>query len=167
MRLLSAVFFLLPFLAAAQANACHLPQPSSAIVLTVEGQVQHCNEGLVARFDLPMLEALPKRKVTTRNPWVEGIVTYEGVLLRDLMHFVEANGTVLRFVALNDYSADMPAADAEEIDVILAYRRNGQLMTVREKGPLFVVFPFSDQPFLDTNERHAQSVWQVARITVR
>jgi hypothetical protein len=95
------------------------------------------------------------------------VATYEGVLLRDLLKTVEANGTVLSIAALNDYSADMDVADTQSIDVILAFKRNGKYMPVREKGPLFVVFPFSDRPSLKVQQRFAQSVWQVSRITVK
>ena len=40
-------------------------------------------------------------------------------------------------------------------------------LPVRDKGPFFVVFPFTDVPELATEERYAQSVWQVNQITVK
>ncbi len=167
MRLLSACFVLFQVVFAGLASACHLTAPQGALVLTIEGQIQHCTEGLEARFDMELLETLPKRQITTGNPWEEGVATYEGVLLRDLMEHVGAKGTLMRIAALNDYSASMDLADAQSIDVILAYKRNGEYMPVRSKGPLFVVFPFTDQPSLADQEHYAQSVWQVSRITVQ
>jgi hypothetical protein len=83
------------------------------------------------------------------------------------VEIVKANGTVLRIAALNDYSADIDVADTESIDVILAFKRNGKYMPVRERGPLLVVFPFSDEPDLKVQQRFIQSVWQVSRITVK
>jgi hypothetical protein len=166
MKFWIAVVLLGQIVFAGGVSACHLKAPLAGVVLTVEGQIKHCNVGLEVQLDLAMLESLPQHRVTTENPWEDGIATYEGVLLRDLLTFVEANGTMLKIAALNDYSADIPVADVQSIDVILAYKRNGQHMPVREKGPLFIVFPFSDQPLLATEERHAQSVWQVSRITV-
>lgn len=166
--LLMAALMLFQFAwASAAFAACSLPQPEGDIVLTVEGQVQKCNSGLEARFDLPMLEALPKTQVRTQNPWEQGIVTYEGVLFRDLLDYVQANGTSLSITALNDFRATMDVSDTRSIDVLLAYKRNGEYMPVREKGPLFVVFPFTDNPALSGEFRFAQSVWQVARITVK
>jgi hypothetical protein len=164
---LIAAALLAQLMFAGAASACHLEEPGAAVVLRIEGQIRHCNSGFEVQFDLALLESLPKREVTTQNPWEEGTATYEGVLLRDLLKFVEANGTVLRIAALNDYSADMDVADTETIDVILAFKRNGEYMPVREKGPLFVVFPFSDQPSLGVQQRFEQSVWQVSRITVK
>lgn len=148
-------------------RGCHMGQPQKAVILTVEGQIKNCNVGLEAKFDLPMLEALPKAVVKTKNPWEAGLTTYEGVPLADLLEAVNANGTVLRISALNDYRAEMPVADTHTTGVILAYRRNGAPMPVSEKGPLIVVFPFTANPLLEVDERFAQSVWQVVRITVK
>jgi hypothetical protein len=170
MRLCSALLvFAVPFLTApgAEAVACHLPPPLGPVVLRIEGQIRECNEGLEVHFDMAMLEALPAREVRTANPWQEGAGTYRGVLLRDLLEHVKANGTLMTITALNDYSADMDVADARKIDVILAYKRDGRYMPVREKRPLFVIFPFSGQPALMVEQRLAQSVWQVSRITVK
>lgn len=168
MRLMiAAALLLLQFTAVQAASGCSLPQPTGPVILVVEGQIRNCNSGLEARFDLPMIEALPRTAVKTQNPWEASWVTYEGVLIRDLLKFVDANGTVLKITALNDYRADLNVSDTHSISVILAYKRNGEYMPVREKGPLFIVFPFSENSSLATEERYAQSVWQVARITVK
>jgi hypothetical protein len=166
-RLLAAILFAVQFAVAGGALACHLPKPGSEVVLVLDGMIDECNIGLEAHFDMAMLEALPSRKIATQNPWEKGVVTYEGVLLRDLLDHVGGDGNNLVITALNDYRAEIEVADARSIDVILAYKRNGAYMPVRDKGPLFVVFPFTDIPALAVESRYAQSVWQVARITVK
>jgi hypothetical protein len=167
MRLLLAAVLCLQVLFSGESSACVLPIPKGPVILTVEGQISHCNEGLVVQFDMDQLEQLPRQTVTTENPWQDGAATYEGVLLRDLAAHVGARGRVLSIAALNDYSADIDIADTQTIDVILAYKRDGQYMPVREKGPLFVIFPFSGQSLPEIDKRYAQSVWQVSRITVK
>ena len=167
MRLPLAAVLCLQVVFAGESSACHLPSPSGPVILSVEGQIGHCNKGLEVQFDMALLESLPRRAVTTENPWQPGTATYEGVLLRDLTAYVDANGVALKVSALNDYSAEIDIADTQSIDVILAYKRDGQYMPVREKGPLFVIFPFSDEPSLALDQRYAQSVWQVSRITVK
>ena len=147
--------------------ACSLPQPKGAVVLSIDGMINECNEGLEVHLDRAMIDALPKREIKTENPWDQGPATYEGVLLRDLMKYVKADGKTATLVALNDYRADLTLADMDKYDVILAYRRNGVDLPVRDKGPFFVVFPFADVPELATESRYAQSVWQVNRITVK
>ncbi len=167
-RILAAAFLMLQVVwAGAATAACDLPSPTGDIILKIEGQIQACNTGLEVRLDMAMIEALPKHEIKTQNPWEQGVVTYQGVLLRDLLDYVKANGTVMSLTALNDYRADISVEDARTIGVVLAYKRNGTYMPVREKGPLFVVFPFTDDPALANESRFAQSVWQVARITVK
>lgn len=149
------------------ASACAIPQPKGEVVLTIDGMINDCNEGLEVRFDKAMIAALPRKQIKTENPWDHGPLTYEGVLLRDLLKFAKADGKTLTVTALNDYRADIPLADTDKYDVILADTRDGVALPVRDKGPFFVVFPFTDVPELATEARYAQSVWQVNRITVK
>jgi hypothetical protein len=51
--------------------------------------------------------------------------------------------------------------------VILALKRNGEYMPVRDKGPLFVIYPFDSKPELKTQTYYGRSVWQVAKIVVK
>lgn len=165
-RTLFAIFLALVFLPG-QAWACHLPKPSGPAILLVKGMIDECNEGFEVHFDMKMLEALPRTQIVTANPWEKTAVTFDGVLLRDLLDHVEADGKVIGITALNDYQAEIDVQDAYAIDVMLAYKRNGAYMAVREKGPLFVVFPFTGNPELETEKRYVQSVWQVSRIVIK
>lgn len=149
------------------ASACSLEQPKGEVVLTVDGMINACNNGLEVQLDRAMIAALPRKAIKTENPWDHGPVTYEGVLLRDLLALAKADGKTVTFTALNDYRADIPLADLEKYDVILADTRDGVELPVRDKGPFFVVFPFTDVPELATEARYAQSVWQVNRVTVK
>lgn len=161
----TAVVFQLLICSAAQ--ACTVPPPKGEVILSIDGMINECNEGLEVRLDRAMLDAMPKKQIKTENPWDHGPSVYEGVLLRDLMKFVKADGKTATFIALNDYKADMPVADMDKYDVILAYRRDGVDLPVRDKGPFFVIFPFTDVPELATEARFAQSVWQVNRISIK
>ena len=167
MRALALAAVLLTLVLSGTGFACSIEMPKGKTVLSVQGRIQECNVENRVDFDLAMIEALPKTVIRTANPWEQGEVSYEGVLLRDLLAQVEADGSILRIEALNDYRSDIPAADAQAYDVILAYKREGSYMPVRDKGPLFVVFPFTDVPELATEARYAQSVWQVNQITVK
>lgn len=149
------------------AAASNLPVPRGDVILTVTGKIQMADHGAVASFDMPMLEHLPRHVVRTINPWQANISAYEGVLLRDLLVALRSNGTVMRVHALDDYHEDIDVADAQSIDVILAYKRDGRYLPIRDKGPLFVVFPFSDDPSLMNAKRQDQSVWQVDRIEIK
>lgn len=45
----------------------------------------------------------------------------------------------------------IPIADFEKLNVILAYRRDGKAMPVRDKGPLWIMYPFDDNPAIKTD----------------
>ncbi|SEM04324.1 molybdopterin-dependent oxidoreductase [Halomonas caseinilytica] len=147
-------------------QAMPLPSPSGEVVLTIRGDIEHPNVGDEARFDRAMLDRLPSRTIVTRTPWQPGTGRFEGPLFSALLEAVGANGDEVRVRALNGFEADIPVSDFERYDVILAMRRNGEPMTIRNFGPLFVVYPFEEHPELMTEAIRFRSVWQVHHIFV-
>ena len=143
-----------------------LPQPEGRPILSISGQVSTTNADGMAQFDLAMIEALPQRETVTTTPWYEGAQHFTGPLLSDLMAASGASGSALRIIAVNDYAATMPWSDIETVPVILAVRHNGETMSVRDKGPLFVIYPFDEFPALRDEVFFSRSVWQVAAIEV-
>lgn len=118
------------------------------------------------RLDLAALDAVARVPLTTHTPWTQGPQHFSGVPLRDLLAALGARGSVLHVVALNDYAMTMPAAEVTEADGFLATRRDGAPLPVRERGPFWLVFPWSARPELDTALVRQRSVWQVHRIEV-
>ena len=145
--------------------ALALDAPTGPVVLTVKGTISNTNAGDTAQFDLAMLEALKGRKGEMETPWTEGKVTFEGPLLREILAAVGATGTSLKVRALNDYAADVPADDAK-LDTILATKLDGKLMSVRDKGPLMLVYPFDLDQGLYNEKYFSRSVWQIKEIEV-
>ena len=104
---------------------------------------------------------------STQTPWYKEPVKFEGVPLAKLMEMVGADGEKVAAIALNDYSAEIPMEDIKKYGVILALKRDGEYMSVREKGPLFIVYPFDSNPELKAQKYYSRSVWQVAKLEVR
>ncbi|HLL17733.1 MAG TPA: hypothetical protein VK439_03030, partial [Rubrivivax sp.] len=77
-----------------------------------------------------------------------------------------AHGGTLRLVALNDYRVDMPFDDAQRHDVIVARLLDDKPMAVRDKGPLFVIYPFDARPELRNAIYYSRSAWQLRTIEV-
>ena len=163
-RLWSALALALCLVAPVAANP--LAPPEGRVILTISGPLAVANADQEARFDMAMIEALPQRETVATTPWFEGPQRFTGPLLSDLMAAVGARGAQLRIVAMNDYAATMPWEDIDRFPVILAVRHNGQPMSVRDKGPLFVIYPFDEHPELADEVYFSRSVWQVARIEV-
>jgi hypothetical protein len=164
-RLLGAFIALIA--AMGVAYAASLAAPTDRPILTISGKIGVTNKDGTAQFDRSMLEALGMVKVETTTPWHEGKNTFEGVSLDKLLRHVGATGERVVVVALNDYTTDIPIEDFRKFNVILALKRNGEYMSVRDKGPLFIIYPYDSNPDLKSQTYYARSAWQVARIDVR
>jgi hypothetical protein len=143
-----------------------LDKPQGPVVLSVIGRVRRANRDLRADFDMPMLEALPQQTLNTRTPWYAQARRFTGPLLRDVLSAAGAYGTTLRLVALNDYRVDMPHDDAQRHDVLVARLLDGQTLSVRDKGPLLVIYPFDSRPELRSAVYYSRSAWQLRTIEV-
>lgn len=137
------------------------------VVLSVAGNVTKANAGARADFDMAMLEKLPQHSFTTATPWYPQPKTFTGPLLRDVLAAAGAKGALLRAVALNDYKIEIPAGDADRFDVIVARLLDGQPMPVREKGPLFIVYPFDSSAELRSERYYSRSAWQLRTLDVK
>ncbi|SBS31375.1 Oxidoreductase molybdopterin binding domain protein [Marinomonas aquimarina] len=144
-----------------------LEAPTGRVILTVSGNITETNSAQGAQFDRDMLLALGVDEMVTETPWTEGINTFSGPRLSALLSAVGAAATSnLSVTALNDYSANVPAKDAYDHNIMLAMDMNGDRMSVRDKGPIFVLYPFAEDPSLNNEVIHNRSVWQVKSITV-
>lgn len=151
---------------AASAQAVSAQPAGGPVILTVTGLIR---DGGPAGVDFTRadLEALGITAIETSTPWHEGRPRFEGVLLSRLLEKVGASGKTLKLSALNDYAAELPVEDAALHGPILAFRQDGEPLTVRTKGPLFVIYPFDRNPDLRNEAIYTRSVWQVRRIEVK
>ncbi len=144
-----------------------LPKPESRPILEVTGKIAATNGDEKAAFDLAMLEAIGIAKTKTSTAWTEGQPQFEGVMLKALLDRLGASGETVTAVALNDYKVEIPIADFAKYPVILAYRMNGELLRIRDKGPLWIIYPQDDFPALKNKETQSKWVWQVKELRVR
>jgi hypothetical protein len=150
------------------AAAAAPPVPEGPVLLTVSGRITAPNtaDG-TARFDRAGLEALGTSTLRTRTPWTEGRPVFEGVLLRDVLEAVGAAGTSLAATAANAYTVTIPVRDAERYDVLLALRQDGRRLTLRDRGPLWVVYPRDRHPELRDDVHNGKWIWQLVTLDVR
>ena len=157
---------LLPFAWLSGVAADPLPKPMGKPILVISGNISNTNVGDTAQFDREMLEAIGLVTVETANPWYDGRVRFEGVSMDKLMTVVGAEGAKVTAVALNDYVSSLPMEDFKKFNVILAMKRDGNYMPVRDKGPLFVIYPYDSDPQLQSQTYYTRSAWQVAKLIV-
>jgi len=152
---------------AAAAQPGKLPKPSGSVILTISGNIGVRNTPDAAVFDDAMIRALPAQSLRTQTPWYKQAVTFKGPRLKDLLDAVGAQGKTLRIVALNDYAVEVPVEDAQRFGPILSYEIDGKRLSVRDKGPLFLVYPFDSQPELKNDLYYGRSIWQISSIIVK
>lgn len=70
-------------------------------------------------------------------------------------------------MAVNDYAVEIPVESWPGTGPIVAYLNNGAPMSLRDKGPLWIVYPFDNTPDYQTEVVYSRSIWQLDRISVK
>lgn len=157
---------LLSLVVSTQLWAGELSKPTGKVLLTVSGNIENTNEDGKAIFDTASLEKLGMVSFQTTSPWYNGRTTFTGIPLQKLMDFVGTKGSVVKVTALNDYTTVIPLNDFRKYNVILALKINGKYMQIRDKGPLFIVYPYDNIPELNNQIYYSRSAWQVSRMDI-
>jgi len=169
MRMILAVVSMVIFGGLNTVSANPFPEPKGPVILTVTGDFPNKTTAYGTRFDREMLKAIEWGAIKTHTNWHDGLQLFEGPAGRA---FVEALGLeedtnkTFRITALNGYEADVPVRDFFETGLILAMKRDGTIMTVRNKGPLFIIYPYDDNPDYNTDDYHIRSVWHIKKIHI-
>lgn len=146
--------------------ASELAMPRGDIVLTVTGNISVTNLASSAVYDLEMLQALGEVTFATSTPWTQGVQTFTGVPLKAVMAHLGVQGGMLKATAVNDYAVEIPVADAVENGPILAYFLNGAPMSVRENGPLWIIYPYDQHEEYQAEVIFSRSIWQLTSLEV-
>lgn len=147
----------------AQANT--LGTPTGDVVLTVTGDIAAMNSRDAAMFDRDMLRSIGEVTIETSTIWTEGVQTFTGVPLIALVEALGIEGGTLTATAVNDYATTIPVSEAVEGGPIIAYARNGAPMSLRNKGPLWIVYPYDTRPEYQSEVTYSRSIWQLDRLT--
>jgi len=112
------------------------------------------------------VEKLPQKSITTTSHITDDPITYSGPLFTDLLNLAGAQGDLVTVVAWDDYLAEIKVEDLNKYGVILATHENGKQLSMENRGPMYVVFPFSDYPEIRNDLYYNKSVWQIKTIEV-
>ncbi|NBZ89630.1 molybdopterin-dependent oxidoreductase [Stagnihabitans tardus] len=146
------------------ARAEEVAAPKGEVLLTLSGSLEQTNVDGTLQLDQAMLEALPQTEFTTSTTWTSGTPTFKGVLLKDLIAAVGAKGGTVTLQAVNDYAVTMPLADVGPEAPLLAFLMDGETMSLRDKGPIWMVYPYDSNEKFRTEETYSRSIWQLTQI---
>jgi len=152
--------------ASVPAAAFEMRAPTEEVVLVVSGEIAVTNQGDTAAFDRSMLEDLGGDIIVTSTIWTDGVSEFEGVKLSTLAKLFGIESGVFVGYAINDYSVEIPVSDAYDHQPIIAYKRNGEFMSVRDKRPLWIIYPYDLDPATNTELIYSRSIWQLDRLVV-
>lgn len=136
------------------------------VLLTIDGDIAKTNQGNTAIFDQALLDKLPQEEFATSTIWTQDVRVFSGPTLQGLLNYVGAAAGNIKARALNDYAIDIPRTEVTPNTPIIATRIDGMPFTVREKGPLWIVFPYDRDPRFRSELIYAFSVWQLEALTI-
>jgi hypothetical protein len=132
--------------------------------LTITGNIK--SEKGAIYFSPGDMAASAPTDIVTSSPWTSGKTVFRGVLLRDILKSVDAQGTVLKASAVDGYTVEIPISDAEDFDMIIAYRLNGVALEKDVYGPFWIIYPYDSDEKLGQEKYHARSIWQLTKLVV-
>ena len=121
----------------------------------------------VITLDEAALAVLPETEFETATPWTTGVHRYRGPTLASVLG---AQGVkqarLIEAVGLNGYRQQLDLSLFAGVPLTLVRFEDDKPLTRRNKGPLWLLMPFSAYPALDVSAIHSCMVWQVVRIEV-
>jgi hypothetical protein len=91
----------------------------------------------------------------------------KGVLGRKLLDYVKSEGQTVTIVALDGYAMEVPVEDLVKYDVVVATEIDGKKLSIRDKGPAWLIYPISTNKELEDTVYESRSVRQIKTITIQ
>ena len=127
--------------------------------------VTNASDGFVIELTEDDLLAMEQFTVQTENEFVDGMAEFTGPLARDVIALLNATDIeTLKLTAVNDYAVDVPMSDILDYDVIFAMSQNGTRFSIRDKGPIWVIYPMSDNVELRDRVYNDRLIWQLVKV---
>ncbi|MBL4874494.1 MAG: hypothetical protein JKY41_14205 [Rhodobacteraceae bacterium] len=125
------------------------------------------SDGAAVELTEEDLLAMEQFTVFTENEFVDGLAEFTGPLARDVIALLNASDIgMLKLTAVNDYAVEVPMSDLLEYDVIFAMTQNGTRFSIRDKGPIWVIYPMSENVELQDRVYNDRLIWQLVKVDV-
>lgn len=144
-----------------------IPQPAGNLeqVLIVQSDPNSNCGAKEFIFSEKQLEELPQKTFKTKHTWSNIAQEFSGPLLADVLKLVCANVRDIYMRSLDQYSVMVNFQTAEKYQPILALKINGQSLTIREKGPVWLMVD-TDGYKIPTRALDNMLVWQLYYIRI-
>ena len=113
------------------------------------------------------LMALEQQSFVTSTLWTTREQEFSGPALRDVLKAAGATEPFwIEMVAANDYAVTIGPDMIDRTYPIVTTRIDGAPFTIREKGPLWLLYPFDKKPEYKRETHYSASIWQLTHINV-
>jgi DMSO/TMAO reductase YedYZ molybdopterin-dependent catalytic subunit len=127
---------------------------------SIQGQI---NQNQPIRFSLNELKAISPSQVRTKDPHYLGnrnqVNTFLGITVNQLLERFPPDARVrdITFVSFDGYRSTVDIDDLRRFPIMLAWERNGVSIPRNQGGPIYLVFPHTEFPELET--KYPGSSW--------
>lgn len=135
-------------------------------VLTVSGNIARHDGNGVMRLTDAMLAELPQISFRTGTIWTSAPRTYTGPSMLSVLELAGAKGSRVTALAANAYRSSFAISALEDHVPIIARLIDGAPFGLRERGPLWIMYPFDEDQRFRTERHFAQCVWQLTELVV-
>lgn len=148
------------------AEVVSLSEREKVLTITVYNYSEGLENSRQIEFGIRDLEVFPLVSVGTETPWTNGILHFKGPLLRDILRDAGAIGNIIQVGGLDGRSAIIPREDIETYDVIVACQINGEYFGLRDRGPLWIIYPWSENSEIQTATFYERGIYHLGFLSV-
>lgn len=162
--LLIPIIFYFSFTNIHAAQLCQYQESKAVLLLqSPDMKTQFC--------DMSNLDSMPQETILTSLPAslsITGKNEWSGVSLKYIVDNLGAKeDSVIELAALNDYVISIPMKSINSYNPVLASRLNGKTISIRNKGPLILIYPFDKYREINTPLYQDYTIWMIHEIRIK
>ena len=133
-------------------------------LLTLRNPAISNNHGEI-RFTREDLAGLDWHKIETGNEFITGVGMFRGPLFADVISLIgHAGATKVRLIGQNGFYSEVDIAEMVRYGAVLAMELNNRALSLRDFGPIWVMYPLDDHPELQDSRFNSRLVWQLKAV---
>lgn len=104
-------------------------------------------------------------EIETHTPWHDDQALYKGMLVASFLKLIHAEKSKkILMIAINGYIVESELEGVVNAGAMIAWTMNGAAISIHNKGPITIVFPWSNDASLRKDVFTSLSVWHLSEI---
>ncbi len=147
------------------AQTTPLGDREKVLTITVYDATAESGDSREYIFSIKDLEEFPLVSVSTETQWTNGVLHFRGPLMRDILDDIGAVGDTIQVNGLDGRSATIPREDIYKFDVIIACQVEGAYFGLRDRGPLWIIYPWTDNPEIQSAIYYDRGIYHLSSLS--